>query len=142
MNWRKGLVPAALLSLLVLGVFWTLRAPGPESVLRYFHIAAVNGDFRGMAAVSVQNANPATIVGFQREIASIAQVGGRYEVRKIVRKKGYAIAEVSYFVPFNRRNYPLLFIVEKHGRHWLINPDRSSDYMRQISGPPGESERS
>lgn len=124
-----SVLPAAILALLTLGVFWTLRGYGPETALRMFHRGAVQRQAEEIYRATVPNPNPNTVAFLATRIHQFAQQGARYQVRYIHRRSGFVVAEVEYV--FDRRGIrvPMLYVVRKIDGQWRVDADASIALM-------------
>lgn len=122
-----------LLSALTLAVFSSLQDVGPESALRKFHVAAVNGEQRALMDVTEPNVPPEAIQALQARVQAVARQGGRYEVRQISRRREWAHALVVYSV--GRLEVPQIWVLEKRDGRWLVNPQKTLTLMAQPFNP-------
>ncbi|MFQ3587077.1 MAG: hypothetical protein SNJ74_02275 [Fimbriimonadaceae bacterium] len=139
-----SVLPAAILAVLTLGVFWSLREYGPETALRKFHRGAVQREIEEVYRVTVPNPNPNTVGFLATRIHQFAQQGARYQVRYVQRRAGFVVAEVEYV--FDRRGIrvPMLYVVRKVDGQWRVDTDASIALMargllpsRTDPGQPG-----
>jgi hypothetical protein len=117
-----GIVSALLLSVSTIAVFAVLQDVGPESALRKFHVAAVNGDFRRANEVCEPGSNEEYVRFLQRSVAQVARAGGRYEVRQVLRRRTVAQALVVYSFPFRSQEIPQIWVLKKSQGRWYIQP--------------------
>lgn len=125
-NRKIGIVAAVLLSVLTLTVFYRLQDYGPESALRKFHVASVNGDWRTLSQVTIANVPEDVLVDLQKSVSEIARAGGRYEMRQIVRTREKAQALVVYSLPFRGQEVPHIWVVTKESGRWKVNPGETA----------------
>lgn len=130
-------IPAVMLSLLVVACFGALNGAGPESVLRRFHVAAANRDFQQMQSVCIQGASAGAITTLGNQVSAYARSGGRYLVRKIVRRRNSGLAEINYISPNGQQVVPVLFVLKKDRGRWYVDPDETLMRRYQLYGPPG-----
>jgi len=120
-----SIVPAAVLALLTLLVFYVLQDYGPESALRKFHEAALKGDSGSLDRVSVGgSADQVT-----REAAATVQYflkdppsggGGRYRLLRTDHRGRTVGAEAVYVFPSGQTK-TIYWIVVKQGNRWRVD---------------------
>ena len=129
-------IAALLLATLTISVFWALQNSGPESVLRRFHRAAVNGDFQELAEVVSPDSTPQAVRILQYGVADYARMGARYQMLRMKRSPRLVQATVAYVLP-NRQMVPTMtWIVEKRGTQWKVNADKTLSVLAQAFASP------
>lgn len=122
-----SIVAASTLALITLFVFYTLQDVGPESAIRRFHMAVLQGNRSEIDALASQGANAPTTQWLESKVVNaIAVLHARYQVMHMDRSDTSVGAEVAYVLP-NGSTMPMYWIIEKdRGRHqWRVNADRT-----------------
>lgn len=137
MNRFFSIVSALLLSVVTLAVFGLLQDHGPESALRKFHVAAVNRDQKGLLDVIDVNTDPNFVMQLQQNVYTVARMGGRYEMRQIMRGQGTAIALVIYSIPRRNQEIAQMWALKRERGKWRIDADATRQHMFAFQGPDG-----
>ncbi|BBO23321.1 MAG: hypothetical protein AMXMBFR19_05480 [Chthonomonadaceae bacterium] len=122
--WTK-LAASIVLAGLTLAVFATLQDYGPESAVRRFHEAALNGDSRAMGRVVTSDSSEGAVSLLASRVLELARSGGRYQLLGIERGPGSARAEVAYVFPYRGLVISMLWSVRKEGRSWRVDADET-----------------
>lgn len=130
----SGLISAALLSALTLGVFMVLREYGPESALRKFHRAAVNGNTRELARAVTPGSYPENLLSLASMVHSYARQGAQYQLKNVDRKERRVVAEVAYILPTRQMEPHMFWVVDKRPEGWRVNVNATADVRRMIYG--------
>jgi len=148
MSGRLGqIVAAAILSLVVLGVFFELRDYGPESALRRFQRAALEADDAALQLVCRQPVDSQEVLtlkaNFQRLAANGAQVRvGRVEreirpdtVNGVQVRVTSVVVEAIYDVRAGHTN--IFWVVDHQPSGWQVNADETINFVhRRLGGLP------
>lgn len=129
-----GLSAALLLALLTGAVFWVLRDYGPESALRKFHRAAVNGNYRELARVVTPNTYASNLNTLVNMIAGYARNGARYQLKRVDRREKHVLAEVAYVYPDRPMQPHVLWVVERVEGGWRVNVNATIEVGQMMYG--------
>ncbi len=116
------MVTASALALLTLAVFWFLRESGPESAVRKFHIAVVNGDTAVLEDLLAAGSSRYATSYLVAVVANYARAGAQFRIHGTARGTEATFVEVDYVVP-RRTPVPVLWATMKQGGRWRIHPD-------------------
>lgn len=135
-NASLGSLFSALgVALLTFGVFFVLQDYGPESALRKFHRAAVNGNLAEVMDVVAQDAARENVEGLAAMVYNYARAGARYQLLHVKRENKRVVAEVAYVLPNRPIAYPVLWVVEKKPGGWRVDVDETVKIRLQTYGP-------
>ncbi|HRK20521.1 MAG TPA: hypothetical protein PLX06_01850 [Fimbriimonadaceae bacterium] len=130
----SSLIAALGLGLLTFGVFFVLQDYGPESALRKFHRAAVNGNLREVSEVVAQDSNREFVEGLAGMVFRYARAGARYQLLHVKRENKRVVAEVAYVLPGRPVAYPVLWVVEKERGGWKVDVNETVKIRLQTYG--------
>jgi len=131
-----GWLCAILLSLVTLFVFGTLRDYGPDSVVRKFHLAAIehNADLVA-SSVSPDFDSAPTRELWLNVSAILTQSSATYDIQRVVRKPGKAVVVVGYQFPDGEKKYLIWVVVRNHGV-WQIDTGQTTLAARTLTNAP------
>ncbi len=127
---------ALALALLTTGVFFVLRNAGPESALRRFHQAALNGDARELATALTPESGERSVRALAGRVVEFGQAGGRFRLESLDRRGRVAIADVSYLFPNRGLAVSTLWVLENRKGRWLIDADETARIIPRVLGTP------
>jgi hypothetical protein len=131
------------IAVLTVGVFWVLRSIGPESVLRQFHQAALNGDRPLLSRTLTPESSAGSVDFLAGRVVEYGREGGRFRLSGIDRRGKFAVADVSYVFPNRGLVVSTLWVLEQRSGKWLINADETASMRPRLQGvPPVAPERS
>lgn len=128
---RTTVITSAVLSLVVLGVFFGLQNYGPESVVRRFHREATSGDLRAIASVTNENPRSFAVGALVQEVQALARRGYSYEFLRVQNLTRIRVA-VVYVNYIPTRGGPVLsrpWIVGKREQLWKVEAEATLDPM-------------
>jgi hypothetical protein len=132
----SAIVTSAILVALTVSVFAKLRDYGPESTLRRFHVAALSNDLATMNATIKEGSNEGNVYwlrGFLRELSRQGTlpriIGQRGDVNSVA-------VEVAYILPNTTQGMVMVWKVDRVGRTWKINVDKTAQAIRESMGQP------
>lgn len=124
----SAIVAAFAVSSITLAVFFVLRESGPASVLRLFHIAAVQRDYTAIAYLVTPDSNPEKVRNLIGRVQAYARSGGRYQLWSTMRPDpNTVVAEVYYYVP--RSPDIVIWALEKREGRWRIDANSSGSRL-------------
>jgi hypothetical protein len=120
-----GILASVLLGLLTLSVFFVLQDYGPESAIRTYNEAVLNGDTAAMDQISTQGHDDPDAEWLRVYVNEFLRQGGRLRLdrmdRDMDRVPAIAIAEVEYVRPAPPA-MPWRFVVRKSDHVWKVDP--------------------
>jgi hypothetical protein len=123
----SSLLAAAVLTVVILAVFSTLRDYGPEATVRRFHQAAVDSNFRNIERLSTHAENSNTAVMLAQKVATLAAKGASIRVKRVDRtQNGRVVAEFLYLLP--GKTEVLYWVVKRESRGWVVDTDEMAAY--------------
>jgi hypothetical protein len=128
-----GILASVLLALLTLSVFYVLQDYGPESAIRKYNEAVLNGDSLALNAISSQPIDSPDGEWLQAQVHSFLAAGGRLRLETIRREPTTDLAEVEYVLP-DPPAVPFLFVVTKDNHVWKVNPSATHAVIDHFSG--------
>jgi len=115
-------VAPILLAALTVAVFSKLQYYGPESTLRRFHAAALQGDVATMDATTVQGAGSSDVQKLAQYVRYLAQSGYAPQPLSMDRRPGLARCDVAYVDPMIRGVLDHIFWrLVLYGHTWKID---------------------
>jgi len=131
-----GWVTSALLSLVTLFVFGSLRNYGPDSVIRQFHMAAVEHNAGSAAALVTPDLDSASSQELWMNVSAfLNQYGASYEIQNVYRQPSEEILVVQYKFPAGERR-SLPWVVVRKGGVWKIDSNRTVLAARKLTSAP------
>lgn len=130
-----GWLSAALLSLVTLFVFGSLRNYGPDSVVRKFHMAALERNWRAATPlVDPDFDSEPTAELWVNLNAILGQYGASYDIQNVQRKPNEAVLVVRYQTPEGERR--LIWVVTRKSGVWKIDTRRTTLAARALTNAP------
>jgi hypothetical protein len=131
-----GIFASVLLSLLTLSVFYVLQDFGPESAIRKFNQAILDGDRNAEERASSQSLDGQEEQWLHTTVQRNLQAGGRLRLwqldRHVDHPPSYVVAHVDYV--FSNGSLPFIFIVTYENHVWRVNPEATLAILRQLQG--------
>jgi hypothetical protein len=124
---------AGVLALLTIAVFYSLQDYGPESAIRRFHAAIVRGDREELQRVTEQKLDSQNVARLAVQVQAFMQEGFRYQLLRMQRSPSQVRAAVVYTAP-DHQVFPMIWVVEKTGRVWKVDADKTATIMRDSLG--------
>ncbi len=120
---------AVALTLLTLFVFWVLQDYGPESAIRRFHDAVLNGDTHVLAQVTQEDIRDPRVAHLAQAVTWLDQQGARSVILGMHREPKLVAAEVQYTLPDGGEGRTW-WIVVKIQRTWKVDASQTGQYFR------------
>ncbi len=118
-----GILASVLLSFLTLSVFYVLQDFGPESAIRKYNQAILDGDYAMEARVSSQPIDSADGLRLHAFVLGLLRDGGRLRLwqldRHVDQPPSYVVAYVDYVTPTGSVGFPIIVTYENHA--WKVN---------------------
>ncbi|AIE86149.1 hypothetical protein [Fimbriimonas ginsengisoli] len=124
---------AAGLCLLTLAVLYPLQDYGPESAIRRFHVAISHDDGVELQRVTAQPIQSENVQWLARQVQGLMKAGARYQLLRMQRWPTQVRAAIVYTSPSDER-FPMIWVVEKRGRIWRVDADKTVTIMRDSLG--------
>lgn len=122
-QWRAYLAAGAI-SLLTLYVFARLQDYGPESAIRRFHAAIANQDTQELIRVTAEPIGSNNVRLLVFSVGRWEKAGWTYQLLRMERTSDQVRAAVVYLDPMGG-THPMIWIVERSGRSWRVNADKT-----------------
>lgn len=130
-----GILASALLALLTLTVFYVLRDYGPESAIRKYNEAVINGDIVGLDQISTQPDSSPSGGWLHDQVRDFLAAGGRLHLDRMERNpaQNIDVASVRYVFP-NQQVRGFLFVVTKQDHLWKVSPQMTEQALQRLLG--------
>ena len=128
-----GSLASVLLALLTTSVFFVLQDYGPESAIRKYNEAVLEGDNLALNQISSQTSDTPDGQWLQAQVHAFLAAGGRLRLEQMQRQPTTDLAEVEYVL----RDPPavrFLFVVTKENHVWRVNPQATHAVFDQVTG--------
>jgi hypothetical protein len=128
-----GIFASVLLALLTISVFYVLQDYGPESAIRKYNEAVLNGDVFAIDQISAQSSDTDDGQWLKAQVQFFLSKGGRLRLDRLVRQPTADIAQVEYVF----REPPAIgffFVVTKDNHVWRVNPQATHAVIDQVTG--------
>lgn len=122
--WTR-IAAAGGLALLTLSVFFILRNYGPQTALRRFHIAAVQGDRAGLQGVTLQDIRSQTADMLRQRVQYAARIGGQFEILRVLPKGRQAEVDVRYTFPSQGFAAISVWRLRRERGSWKVDADET-----------------
>src|SRR5947209_437956 len=117
-------VAAALLAIITLGTFYSLRDYGPESAIQHFHSAAISGDLASLERFTAQSINDSKVQWLAERIRQIDAVGGHPQVVKMEPRGQQVLIWLAYVTPSGDQvDLIVWFLGKTRAFRWVVDAD-------------------
>jgi hypothetical protein len=129
---------AGVLVFLTLYVFYRLQDYGPESAIRRFHAAIKNRDPVDLQRVTKQPIDSSNTIKLIGMVQPWLAEGWSYKLLRMDRSPFQVRAAVVYTPP-KEEGYerPLIWVVEKSGRAWMVDVDKTVTILNDLNDALG-----
>jgi len=121
-----GPLAAFVLAAVTLGVFAVFHDYGPESAIRRFHLAVVNGDRAELQRVTEQPIDTPGPQALRRWVLQMHEAGAHYQLLRVERHPRAVYAAVVYSPP-DGEPYGTVWIVRKDDAFWKVDAAATAD---------------
>lgn len=132
---------AAVLAGLTLSVFAALRDYGPESAVRRFHQATLDGDEPGLQRVTKEEVRSTYVLRLRQELERLGREGARIRMgfvqkemrvdRSTMAQIPSVIAEVRYYSP--RGVQSIYWVLDHDPGGWVVNATETWNFPKRLS---------
>lgn len=130
-----SLTVAAILAALTLGVFWILRDFGPESALRRFHQAALNGRVADLQAVTVEPVVSPSVKELVASVQRTFQRGGQPPRVARTERMPRLVRSVLLYQVGGDVFVPAVWVVRREKAGWKVSASETLLATRALSQP-------
>lgn len=124
---------AGALTFLTLYVFFRLQDYGPESAIRRFHADVLDNNTEDLQRVTERPITSYNAVLLRSYVRSWLSSGWSYQLLRMERFPDQVRAAVVYTPPHGAE-IPLIWVVEKDGRAWKVNADKTVTVIHAALG--------
>ncbi len=123
---RRAILASALLAVLTVFVFSTLRNYGPDTAVRRYHQALLEQDLNEVQRYTVGSVQSSSSRALINEVLPILIQGGSFQIgRRTAQKDPRIVFTEVMYTRRDRQKIGMVFVAERTELGWKVNADKT-----------------